>query len=490
MAIKYYIAASNKGNPDAQTNLGGILIESSAVENKLSAFNLFQQASKTGNIVASFKLASIYLSGELIPEQCVFAASLYKSIAERASYYDHLFEEAKLDMRNHNYNAALLKYILLSEQGYEMAQSNAAYLIDEGLASINSIFYDNPNPYSIALIYWKRSANQMNGDSRVKVGDYYFYGLGTDEFEEEIVTESSDSSSSDEEEYDNNDDENEEKDTNADKINEKRNIKENNDKPEVDESSRHEIKNSMIRFSQKLAGYLYGKQGKPDYSVAFDYYQAASENEKSSLAMWNLAFMYEYGIGVKKDLFLAKRYYDRSLEINPYASFPINLALAKLNFKVYIHNLKCRLTHNENEYIIFKEDKEGTDNKINFDDGDDETSKSINERIKSSFNNKNDHVKEPTLKEKILNNLEIDKESKQVLIGFLLKFLIGYGMGYIIYAIIHYYQHRRFPNMRYSILIIYIFILSTVVGNLLSNAQEELQIRLRNARNARYAHQQ
>jgi len=26
MAIKYYIAASNKGNPDAQTNLGNILL--------------------------------------------------------------------------------------------------------------------------------------------------------------------------------------------------------------------------------------------------------------------------------------------------------------------------------------------------------------------------------------------------------------------------------------------------------------------------------
>jgi len=26
MAIKYFIAAANKGNPDAQTNLGGILI--------------------------------------------------------------------------------------------------------------------------------------------------------------------------------------------------------------------------------------------------------------------------------------------------------------------------------------------------------------------------------------------------------------------------------------------------------------------------------
>lgn len=473
MAIKYFIAASNKGNPDAQTNLGKILIESPHTENKLSAFNLFQQASKTGNIVASLKLANIYQSGEIIPVQCVFAASLYKTIAERASYYDNLFEEAKLDLRRNNYNAALLKYLILSEQGYEIAQSNAAYLIDEGLASIDSIFYNNPNPYAIALIYWKRSANQMNPDSRVKVGDYYFYGLGTDEFEEEEEEEISDS---DESSSDDNDDENDEE-----KEKEKKKSKE--DKSEIDENSRHEIQNSMLKFSQKLAGSLYGNQGRPDYSVAFNYYQAAAENEKSSLALWNLGFMYEYGIGVKKDLYLAKRYYDRSLELNKDAAFPIKLALSKLHFKVQVHNLKCRLTHREDEYIIFKEDKEGTDNKVNFDEGDDETSKSINERIKLSFNGK--HGKDEkvlSVKEKIMKNFEMDKESKKVFTGFIFKFLMGYGLGYIIYALFHYYQHRRFPTIRFGILVIYIFVFSAVIGSVLNTAQEEIQNRLRQAR--------
>jgi len=477
MAIKYYIAASNKGNPDAQTNLGKILIESSHVENKLSAFNLFQQASKTGNIVASFKLANIYQSGEIIPEQCVFAASLYKTIAERASYYDSLFEEAKLDIRRNNYNAALLKYLILSEQGYEMAQSNAAYLIDEGLASIDSLFYNNQNPYSIALIYWKRSANQMNPDARVKVGDYYFYGLGTDEFKDDEVSDSDESSSDD------NDDDNEEKESkeNNSKSNENKNSKE--DKPVMDEKSRHIIQNRMLNFSQKLAGSLYGKQGKPDYSIAFNYYQAAAENEKSSLAMWNLGFMYEYGIGVKKDLYLAKRYYDRSLELNHYAAFPIKLALFKLHFKVQIHNLKCRFTNKEDEYIIFKEDKEGTDNKVNFDDGNDETSKSINERIKLSFNGKHGKdEKELSIKERIMRNFKIDKESKKIFSGFIFKFLVGYGLGYVIYAIVHYLQHGRLPTIRFGILVVYIFVFSAVIGTVLSTAQEELQRRLRQAR--------
>jgi TPR repeat protein len=502
MAIKYYIAASNKGNPDAQTNLGNILLESTHVENKVSAFNLFQQASKAGNIVASFKLANIYQSGEIIPEQCVFAASLYKTIAERASYYDHLFEEAKLDLRQNNYNAALLKYLILSEQGYEMAQSNAAYLIDEGLASTDSLFYNNQNPYALALIYWKRSANQMNPDSRVKVGDYYFYGLGTDDFQEEEVTDSDESSSEDNVDDDTdvddddivgypgeeNKEEEEDEDIRSKENNKKekekeKKSKESEEKPSMDEKSRHEIQNSMIKFSQKLVGSLYGNLGKPDYLVAFNYYQAAAENGKSSLAMWNLAFMYEYGIGVKKDLYLAKRYYDRSLELNAYAAFPIKIALAKLNFKVQIHNLKCRLAHREDDYIIFKEDKEGTDNKINFDEGDDETSKSINERIKLSFNGQHgQNERELSIKDRIMKSFELNDDSKRILASFILKFLIGYGLGYVTYAIFHYFQHGRLPEVRFSVLVVYIFIFSAVIGTVLSSFQEEIQMRLRAAR--------
>lgn len=32
----------------------------------------------------------------------------------------------------------------------------------------------------MALVYWTRSANQGDVDSRVKMGDYYFHGIGTE----------------------------------------------------------------------------------------------------------------------------------------------------------------------------------------------------------------------------------------------------------------------------------------------------------------------
>ncbi|CRK36768.1 hypothetical protein BN1708_020092, partial [Verticillium longisporum] len=36
---------------------------------------------------------------------------------------------------------------------------------------------DNPR---LALMYWTRSSRQSNVDSQVKMGDYYYYGVGTE----------------------------------------------------------------------------------------------------------------------------------------------------------------------------------------------------------------------------------------------------------------------------------------------------------------------
>jgi SEL1 protein len=73
----------------------------------------------------------------------------------------------------------------------------------------------------LALTQWTRSAAQRNVDALVKVGDYYYHGLGD---------------------------------------------------PEDDEAARLE--------------------------KAARYYQSAADTQFSALAMWNLGWMYENGVGV------------------------------------------------------------------------------------------------------------------------------------------------------------------------------------------------
>lgn len=93
--------------------------------------------------------------------------------------------------------------MLAAERGYEIAQSNVAYLLDEDRSMLKGSLWtvDNKDDElekkneevhgmdkkESAFVYWTRSANQNNIDSRIKVGDYYFKGIGTEtDFEKAV----------------------------------------------------------------------------------------------------------------------------------------------------------------------------------------------------------------------------------------------------------------------------------------------------------------
>lgn len=71
-----------------------------------------------------------------------------------------------------------------------------------------------------------------------------------------------------------------------------------------------------------------GTEG-PDYPRAFAYYQSAAD-KLSSMAYWNLGYMYENAQGVPRDWHMAKRHYDLSLEASSDAYLPWMISLAKL----------------------------------------------------------------------------------------------------------------------------------------------------------------
>ncbi|KAH7335019.1 hypothetical protein B0J17DRAFT_672405 [Rhizoctonia solani] len=66
---------------------------------------------------------------------------------------------------------------------------------------------------------------------------------------------------------------------------------------------------------------------------------AAVDTQVSALAMWNLGWCYEYGVGVPKDYHLAKRHYDMALATNTEAYYPATFALIRLYFKSMYYTL-------------------------------------------------------------------------------------------------------------------------------------------------------
>lgn len=66
----------------------------------------------------------------------------------------------------------------------------------------------------------------------------------------------------------------------------------------------------------------------------------ASEQQYNAQAMFNLGYMHEQGLGMKKDWHLAKRLYDLAAETNSDAKVPVAIALFKLQMLAKIESIK------------------------------------------------------------------------------------------------------------------------------------------------------
>merc|ERR1711988_1193468 len=68
--------------------------------------------------------------------------------------------------------------LILAELGYEVAQSNVAFMLDRQ-ESEQLYDPDTGDLWKRALVYWTRAASQGYSAARVRLGDYYYYGHGT-----------------------------------------------------------------------------------------------------------------------------------------------------------------------------------------------------------------------------------------------------------------------------------------------------------------------
>uniref|UniRef100_A0A452ER73 SEL1L2 adaptor subunit of SYVN1 ubiquitin ligase n=1 Tax=Capra hircus TaxID=9925 RepID=A0A452ER73_CAPHI len=243
-ALKYFQKAAEKGWPNAQFQLGFMYYSGSGVwkDYKL-AFKYFYLASQSGQPLAIYYLAEMYATGTGVLRSCRTAVELYKGVCE-LGHWAEKFLTAYFAYKNGDIDSSLVQYALLAEMGYEVAQSNSAFILESKKAKI----LEKEKMYPMALLLWNRAAIQGNAFARVKIGDYHYYGYGT----------------------------------------------------------------------------------KRDYQTAATHYSIAADKYHSAQAMFNLGYMYEHGLGITKDIHLARRLYDMAAQTSPDAHIPVFLALMKL----------------------------------------------------------------------------------------------------------------------------------------------------------------
>jgi SEL1 protein len=175
-ALELFQRAADKGSAEAQYYLGHMFREGYGTKRNFNkAMRYFQLASHGGHLLAIYSLAEMHAEGQAVKRNCNYAVELFKGVAERGQW-TRMMEEAERSYEAGDLDSALMVYLLMAEMGLEVAQTNAAYVLEqEGLSLVQE-----KETLKRALILWNRSASQGYAMARVKLGDYYYYGQGTE----------------------------------------------------------------------------------------------------------------------------------------------------------------------------------------------------------------------------------------------------------------------------------------------------------------------
>ena len=198
LAAAYFKEAANQDFASAQVNMGQLFLDQGDINTASRFFDLAARTApaRIGHIEAFYHLAEINNNGVGQERSCGMATTYYKLVVERVESIHSSFDEANRAYDEGDTESALVMYLMAAEQGYESAQANVAYLLDEykSILSLDSLIPWKKRRSSLlrnaalALIYWTRSAKQLNIDSMVKMGDYYLGGYGIEADMEKAAT--------------------------------------------------------------------------------------------------------------------------------------------------------------------------------------------------------------------------------------------------------------------------------------------------------------
>lgn len=156
------------------------------IGDSVNAQALINRAADSGSTEAMFYKANFLVDNDQMVKSYDDAVILYKQVSERVEELHSPLRWAQEKYREGDLESAALGFLIGAEQGYESAQMNVAYLLDDHRgyvqldesSSLNPLWAFFPNVSRTALSYWIRSSKQRNIDAHLKMGDYYLNGIG------------------------------------------------------------------------------------------------------------------------------------------------------------------------------------------------------------------------------------------------------------------------------------------------------------------------
>ncbi|KAK3518806.1 hypothetical protein QTP70_014882, partial [Hemibagrus guttatus] len=135
-ATYYFDMAARNGSRDGLFNMGVYhlngAVQDSLGKNETAAFQCFLKAGELGHLEGAVEAASSLSRGQLpgIHRDPEKAVSLLKPVSERNGHLGFTIRDALKAFQHGSWDEALLKYAMLAETGFVVAQLNAAHLCE------------------------------------------------------------------------------------------------------------------------------------------------------------------------------------------------------------------------------------------------------------------------------------------------------------------------------------------------------------------------
>lgn len=183
-AKEYFEKAADNEEPGGHYNLGVLYLKGIGVKRDVkAACKYFITAANAGQPKAFYQLGKMFQTGVALRKNLLMATALYKLVAERGPW-SSLSRWALESYLKGEVGKAFLLYSRMAELGYEVAQSNAAWILDKygerSLCVGESGFCTDAERHQRAHSLWWQASEQGNEHAALLIGDAYYYGRGTE----------------------------------------------------------------------------------------------------------------------------------------------------------------------------------------------------------------------------------------------------------------------------------------------------------------------
>eukprot|EP00960_Hanusia_phi_P044125 756481-Hanusia_phi.AAC.8 len=178
-AFHYFNQSALSGNADGLYNAGLLLKDGRGVEkNEKLALTYMTNAVLLDHQAARLALAMMYIEGRGTPVSCVQGARLLKDAAERGKWGVLLRDGLQAYMKG-DLDASLASYEAAAELGYEVAQSNAAWLYKQCAQGTVACLTRPEQALRRSYELLAMAAGNGNMEATRILGDQLWYGHGT-----------------------------------------------------------------------------------------------------------------------------------------------------------------------------------------------------------------------------------------------------------------------------------------------------------------------